>query len=517
MKVFKFIYKATLCATLSATVLTSCVNNWLDLEPADGVEEKEGITNSDNMGTAVAGLYAGLKGNSTLIDYYGANMFLYGDVHADDMQSNELAGTNSNRASFYYLMQYTTGTAFSANAIWQSPYIVMGRANRIIAAADGQLEDKDKAAATIANYKSQALVLRAMALFDMARIYGKTYTEDNGASLGVPFTENVVSAADIATCQLPRLTVKENYEQVLKDLTAAINSNALTKDKDQGYINVWAAKTLLARVYLTMGEWEKALNVSENIINNSPYQQLWTKDQYAGAWYETSAAHENEMIFEILINDNNDWTDRNGIGYLYNENSDDHVGYSDVVATKSFVDMLSSDPKDVRNNVFLTSLNSDNKKVYGDNKVWLNKIPAVNGDPRYSNVPMMRLSEVYLTAAECAFNLGNKTKAAEYLNAIIENRTSDESKLVTAENITAERISIERRKELVGEGHRYFDCLRRNEKIVRYTSEADQGWHQILNPEEMSFDRDYYKAISAIPQSEINANPNIKQNDKYGE
>ena len=175
-------------------------------------------------------------------------------------------------------MQYTTGTAFSGNAIWQSPYIVMGRANRIIAAADGQLEDKDEAAATIANYKSQALVLRAMALFDMARIYGKTYTEDNGASLGVPFTESVVSAADIATCQLPRLTVKENYEQVLKDLTAAINSNALTEEKDQGYINVWAAKTLLARVYLTMGEWDKALNVSEDIIRNSPYQ-LWTKDQ----------------------------------------------------------------------------------------------------------------------------------------------------------------------------------------------------------------------------------------------
>lgn len=51
------------------------------------------------------------------------------------------------------------------------------------------------------------------------------------------------------------------------------------------------------------------------------------------------------MIFEILINDNNDWTDRNGIGYLYNEENDTHVGYSDVVATKSFVDMLSSDPR----------------------------------------------------------------------------------------------------------------------------------------------------------------------------
>ena len=45
MKVFKYIYKATLCATLSAMALTSCVNNWLDLEPSDGVEENAGITN----------------------------------------------------------------------------------------------------------------------------------------------------------------------------------------------------------------------------------------------------------------------------------------------------------------------------------------------------------------------------------------------------------------------------------------------------------------------------------------
>ena len=143
--------------------------------------------------------------------------------------------------------------------------------------------------------------------------------------------------------------------------------------------------------------------------------------------------------------------------------------------------------------------------------------PIVNGDPRYSNVPMMRLSEIYLTAAECAFNLGDKASAAKYLNAIIENRTSDATKVVTADNITLDRIYIERRKELVGEGHRYFDCLRRDEKIVRYTSEADKGWHKVLNKDAQSFTRDYYKAISAIPQSEINANPNIKQNEGYGE
>ena len=527
MKVFKFIYKATLCATLSVTALTSCVNNWLDLEPADGVDAGSAIENSDNLSTAVAGLYAGLKGNNSLVDYYGARMFLYGEVHADDMQSNELAGTGSNRASFYYLMQYTTGTNFSSNAIWQSPYIVIGRANRIIKAADSELADKDDAAKEIADYKNQAKVLRALALFDLTRIYGKPYTVDQGASLGVPFSEEVIEPSDVATTHLARLTVAENYAQVEKDLTEAISSGALSKNQTQGYVNLWVAKGILSRVYLTMGEWKKAFDVCEDIINNAPYT-LWTMNEYADAWDKNNIAHTNEMMFEIKINDTNDWTDRVGIAFLYSEDNDDQVGYSDVVATKSFVDMLASDPEDVRNNVFYASVPTtptknnptgatDDTETYGTNKVWLNKMPAQNGDPRYSNVPLMRLSEIYLTAAECAFNLNDKASAVKYLNAIIENRTSDASKVVTASDITLDRIYIERRKELVGEGHRYFDCLRRGEKIVRYTSAEDQGWHEVLNKDAQSFTRDDYKAISAIPQSEINANPNIKQNPGYGE
>lgn len=83
--------------------------------------------------------------------------------------------------------------------------------------------------------------------------------------------------------------------------------------------------------------------------------------------------------------------------------------------------------------------------------------------------------------------------------------------------MTLERILIERRKELVGEGQRYFDALRNNETIVRYTSEADKGWHASLSKDAQSFNRDYYKAIAAIPQAEINANKNIKQNPQYGE
>ena len=76
-------------------------------------------------------------------------------------------------------------------------------------------------------------------------------------------------------------------------------------------------------------------------------------------------------------------------------------------------------------------------------------MPAYNGDVRYSNIPLLRLSEVYLNAAEAAFRLGDMTKAAQYLNDIIKSRTSDTTKQVTASDVTLARILVERRKELV--------------------------------------------------------------------
>ena len=42
------------------------------------------------------------------------------------------------------------------------------------------------------------------------------------------------------------------------------------------------------------------------------------------------------------------------------------------------------------------------------------------------------------------------------------------------------KVLIERRKELVGEGQRFFDAMRNNETIVRYSSEENQGWHYSL-------------------------------------
>ena len=495
------------CAILAAS-LSSCVNDWLDVAPSDGTDAGAALTSSSDLDAARTGMYKALKGNSSLVDYYGQQFFVYGDVHAgDDYQYNNIGG--SNRANFYYDMNYQTASEFNTSTVsWQSPYVVIGRANRIIAAAEGgKLSDAVEAKAKIEQYAAESKVLRALAYFDLVRIYGKPYTEDQGASLGVPLVTGVLES----NAKPARSTVAEVYTQVVKDLTEAISSNALAKETEPGYVSVWGAKAILSRVYLNMGDYANALSVAEDIIKNSG-AALWTRDQYFKAW-DASTPNESEFLFRLNVAGSTDNNDLNGIGNLQQRD-----GYKEMVATKKFVDMLSADPNDVRNELFLPAKAEKEVAVYGTNKVFLNKLRGQGGNLRnVTIVPIIRLSEVYLTAAECAFRNNDKTKAVEYLNDLVKNRTTTEASLATVDNITLERILIERRKELIGEGQRYFDALRNNETITRYTSEADKGWHKTLSKEAQSFNRDYFKAIAAIPQAEINANPNIKQNTGYGE
>lgn len=495
------------CAILAAS-LSSCVNDWLDVAPSDGTDADAALTSSSDLDAARTGMYKALKGNSSFVDYYGQQFFVYGDVHAgDDYQYNNIGA--SNRASFYYDMNYQTASEFNTSTVsWQSPYVVIGRANRIIAAAEGgKLSDAVEAKAKIEQYAAEAKVLRALAHFDLVRIYGKPYTEDQGASLGVPLVTEVLES----NAKPARSTVAEVYTQVVKDLTEAISSNALATETKPGYVSVWGAKAILSRVYLNMGDYANALSVAEDIIKNSG-AALWTRDQYFNAW-DASTPNESEFLFRLNVAGSDDNNDLNGIGNLQQRD-----GYKEMVATKKFVDMLTSDPKDVRNDMFLPAKAEKEVAVYGTNKVFLNKLRGQGGNLRnVTIVPIIRLSEVYLTAAECAFRNNDKTKAVEYLNDLVKNRTTTVASLATVDNITLDRILIERRKELIGEGQRYFDALRNNETITRYTSEADKGWHKTLSKEAQSFNRDYFKAIAAIPQAEINANPNIKQNTGYGE
>ncbi|MDR0962292.1 MAG: RagB/SusD family nutrient uptake outer membrane protein [Mediterranea sp.] len=488
----------TLMMTTATVCLSSCGNDWLDLSPSDSVPSDKAIVDADGAKAAWTGMYDGLQGNSSYTGYYGARMFYYGDVRGDDMQAEK----QGNRSSSCYEMQYTLDNAPN---MWNVPYNVIQRANRLIDAIDKK-QIKDAAEGVLESYRAQALVVRAMVHFDLVRVYGNTYTMDQGASAGVPIVNHLLEA----TALPGRDKVADVYAQVVKDLTEAIDSKALETKKQQGYLNLWAAKALLTRVYLYMGDNAKALSTAEDIIKNSPYA-LWTDEQYVNAWSKKDGAHTNEMLFEIINYSSEDWTDREGIAYLLAED-----GYADLIATKSFLDIMKRTPKDVRKGILIKSVKKAFIDKYGEETVFVNKFPADDsGEMRMNNIPLLRLSEVYLNAAEAAVKLGNENaKAMEYLSAIAQ-RDGTETDL-KGTTIKLEQVLLERRKELIGEGQRFFDAMRNNETVVRYTDNNDRGFHYILKEESQSFNRTYFRALLPIPVSETNANPVLREQQNPG-
>jgi hypothetical protein len=137
------------------------------------------------------------------------------------------------------------------------------------------------------------------------------------------------------------------------------------------------------------------------------------------------------------------------------------------------------------------------------------------GTASATNIKVIRLSEVYLIAAEAAFNLPtpDKVKAAQYLNEI--RKRAPALAPATDATVTIDMIADERSKELFAEGHRFFDMMRWNKSIEFNDDFIFPA--VIISHREKIIDRTFYKTILPIPQNEIDANPAIaeQQNPNY--
>lgn len=184
--------------------------------------------------------------------------------------------------------------------------------------------------------------------------------------------------------------------------------------------------------------------------------------------------------------------------------------------SEDFLNLLNEDPKDVRHCLTKESVIENNTGLPAaamHEKVYLAKFPGKTGDdPKTNNICIIRLSEVYLNAAEAGLKKGTDLEEAQgYLNDIISRRTTDTSQQVSTETFTLDRILKERRKELVGEGEVFYDYLRNGLAIERKGS-----WHleTLKASNAQKIEATDLRIALPIPQSEIDANPNIQQNPR---
>jgi len=476
----------------AALMLCSCGNDWLDLEPSTSISTDSSIKAMQDCNASLNGIYSTMQNAYA----YSGRLVYYGDAAGDDMQSYKV----TSRTGDAYLFGFTQSNV--KESYWAYPYSLIGACNTVLAQVDrietGDTELRDY-------YKGQALALRGMFLFDLTKLFGYPYKKDNGASLGVPIITEVLDR----DAKPSRNTVAECYEQIIKDIAEGVSlmDTKTGKAFHKGWINHAAALSLLSRVYLYHGDDAKALSAAEAAISSAKANKfaLWTNAEYAGAWAaDIDAGAPGETLFEI-INLTDDSPGKEALGYLY-----DDYGYYDIICTSSFYSLLSSDANDVRHSIAPISTKRTKR-------VFIKKYaPQGSETIMDANIRLLRLSETYLNAAEAAFKTGDKILASEYLNAIVSRANPEKS--VSADEITLERIMTERRLELVGEGHRFFDALRdggyveRKDVSIKAISSTK---HLTMSDEKKKFNWDYDHCVLPIPVGEIDANPNIKQNPGY--
>lgn len=472
---------------VGAAMLTSCGDEWLNQEPSTSIQTETAIQNIQDCYASLNGIY------STMQDAYAysGRLVYYADAAGDDMQ----AYSETKRTGDAYLHNYTKNTV--KTSYWEYPYSMIGACNNIICNIDNVATDDT---ALRDSYKGQALALRGMFLFDLTRLFGYPYKKDNGAGLGVPVVTTVLDK----DAKPSRNTVAEDYNQIIADLEAAskLMDNEYGNAFAKGKINRFAALTLLSRVYLYHGDDAKALAAAEEAIAGAKKAgyKLWTNSEYATAWAnDASASAPGEVLLEI-INLTDDSPGKEALGYLHSAS-----GYKDIICTSSFYSMMMEDSKDVRTKLMKVS----SKRAY------CNKFqPQGTKLIQDANIPLIRLSEAYLNAAEAAVKTNKSDKAKEYLGEIVK-RANPANELG---DVTLDRVMTERRKELFGEGHRMFDALRDGGYVERKNvsnSTISSTKHLGMMDEAKKFNWNSKLAVLPIPISETDANSNIKQNEGY--
>ena len=328
---------------------------------------------------------------------------------------------------------------------------------------------------------------------------------------GVPLRTEPTEGADV---DLPRASEEEVYSLVIEDLQFAENNLPNSHSQsDQGRATRWAAKTLLADVFLTLERWNEAASKAKEIIDSGEFTlvEVRTSEDFHTEMFGPGVTTYPEEIFAIQ------YTTDIPAGYL-NWMHKPAAGYSTggVFAwwgeLQSFIaqgDWATEDSPDLRRNAFLYN---GEELQYLDPVINMlfSKFRGTPGDEGV-DMPIMRYAEVLLISAEALSqaNNGPNFEAYEAVNRIRRrahgvdlNTPNSDVDLPAGLSAQAfrEAVILERGKEFIMERKRWFDLLRTNTAL-----EIIQGFGKPITEKNLKW---------PIPAEEIENNGALDQSDQ---
>lgn len=450
--------------------------------------ERVGKSDIPTYFSEASALQPALNGSySLLYDIYDKLLLFYPEVTGDLMNLSSRASSWESKYNFSSTyMEETTAVGF----IWKYSYNIIQNINHIIFYAPALKDGKNNS--MIDNIVAQAYFIRALVHFNLCQVYAQTYTFTPGAShLGVPVMIEIPKVTD----KLKRSTVKEVYSQVIADVDKALAAFSSSYAFNEYFASPASCKALLARIYLYMGDYEKAASYSAELMGGFT---LTPREKYRDM-FVNAGTRGGESILRLS-------------GYAQGAASQALYNFKEPLATPSVkLKDLFQDDRDVRLTLFKhKAYNAELKKMETFDNVCMKFYctdSTVNVIDKHYDPFVFRLSEMYLINAEASCRLGKLQDAADAVKALRARALGlDASAVVLDYSDPAgldKLIMEERMKELCFEGHRLFDLARRHETLERGSGST---------AEVLTLKYPDYRFILPIPYLEIESNKEIQQN-----
>lgn len=475
----KLIKKYLLSAILLTSIISCNSDEFLDEPvPTASVTSVAAYGSVSGVEAAITGTYSVLRDYFASHDTAGAKAYYLG---ADVM------GTDVTCPDFnWYIFETRWDVVDNANGrrtnwAWGMYYSIANAARTHI---KGISESSALTQGQKDGYIAELQALEAHCYFNLARYYSGSYAAGD-TQPGIPLYTQPQSVDNTGA---PRGTLKDTYDRITSLLETAIPNVPQTLPNKFRFSKS-VAQGVLARVYLEMGEWQKAADMANDAKAGYP---LMSAADYQAGFNDVNNA---EWMWGLPVNGEQQF----GFARFYSFIDHTSNGYNDLYIWSDFADSFTS-ATDVRKNLIVSFDPTDPYKQYITTK--FRDLADQSGD-----LIFMRSSEMWMIEAEALAELNQLTPAKNALLEVLKARDASAvlSTATTKEELIDE-ILIERRKEFYGElGLGYFDLKRRNQGLVR--DGAYQRWH-ITVPAGDS--RWKFK----IPQDEIDKNVNLTEADQ---
>lgn len=475
--------------------LSGCVD--LDLVPEGSMAPDNFFKNEEDANSAVLSVYSGL-GSHYIYNQYSEVLNSQG---TDDAEWGN--GRNTSNADKNDLDKFTFSPATKlVYEFWRTQYTVINRCNYAIDNISAMGEDK----ITLKKknqFIAEASFLRALLYFNLVRTYGK-----------VPLVlKETTSLNDL---KVARSSVDSVYTQIVSDLQFAETYLPYKEEYgagNSGRATKGAAKSLLARVYLTLEKYDLVETKTKEVMEMG--YDLW--DSYADN-FDLTKKNGKESIFEIQYKagTGNPGSSYNGYFRPPFAKINGWSGYGDNPVTKNHYDAYKSG--DLRRNVNVRlytreeypNMASSILYPYYCNK-YLDFSQEATVENSGNNYPVIRYSDIYLMRAEALHALHpGSSEAYECLNKVrrrafgkpIDTPSEIDLKPGLSAGQFLDSVLYERRLEFAFEGQRRFDLLRTHK--LKEAMEAQ-------NPSIAAVIEDKHYLLP-VPQLERESNSLLDQN-----